>query len=83
MARAALKWGVRDLAKNANITAATVSRIEAGRSSHASTLEVIRIAFESAGLEFISEEDGGVGVRFAKSMTKKDNGRERGSRDPT
>lgn len=70
MARAALKWGVRDLAKNANITPATVTRIEAGRSSHASTLEVIRIAFENAGVEFISEDDGGVGVRFAKPQTK-------------
>lgn len=66
MARAALKWGVRDLARHANITAATVTRIEAGRPGYAATLEAIRIAFESAGLEFIPENGGGVGVRFSK-----------------
>jgi hypothetical protein len=49
LARAALYWVVRDLEKNANITPATVTRIEAGRSSHASTLEVIRVTFEMPG----------------------------------
>lgn len=66
MARAALKWGVRDLASRANITAATVTRIEAGRPGYTATLEAIRIAFETAGLEFIPENGGGVGVRFSK-----------------
>lgn len=66
MARAALKWGVRDLANRASITAATVTRMEAGRPGYAATLEAIRIAFEAAGLEFIPENGGGVGVRFSK-----------------
>nr|WP_256436992.1 helix-turn-helix transcriptional regulator [Ensifer sp. ENS09] len=66
MARAALKWGVRDLASRANITAATVSRIEAGRPGYSATLEAIRIAFEAAGIEFIPENGGGAGVRFSK-----------------
>jgi len=66
MARAALRWGVRDLASRANVTAATVTRIEAGRPSYPATLEALRIAFEAAGIEFIPENGGGVGVRFSK-----------------
>ncbi|WP_082499498.1 helix-turn-helix domain-containing protein [Rhizobium sp. Leaf391] len=66
MARAALRWGVRDLASRANITAATVTRIEAGRPGYPATLEALRLAFEAAGLEFIPENGGGVGVRFSK-----------------
>jgi transcriptional regulator with XRE-family HTH domain len=65
MARAALKWGVRDLAQRANLTPATVTRIEAGRASYASKIEAITKAFETAGIEFIPENGGGVGVRFA------------------
>ncbi|MDL2405585.1 helix-turn-helix transcriptional regulator [Rhizobium calliandrae] len=66
MARAALKWGIRDLAKRANITSVTVNRIEAGKPAYAATLLAIRVAFEEAGLEFIDENGGGAGVRFAK-----------------
>ncbi|WP_281026227.1 helix-turn-helix transcriptional regulator [Rhizobium sp. BK376] len=66
MARAALKWGVRDLAKRAAVTAATVTRIEAGRPGHAATIQAIQAAFERAGIEFIQENGAGAGVRFAK-----------------
>ena len=66
MARAALRWGVRDLAKHAGITPATVTRIESGFGAHDSTLATIRSAFESAGIEFIPENGGGAGVRFRK-----------------
>jgi len=43
-----------------------VTRIEAGRPGYAATLEAIRLAFETAGIEFIPENGGGVGVRFSK-----------------
>ncbi|PYE29772.1 hypothetical protein C8J37_1553 [Rhizobium sp. PP-WC-1G-195] len=66
MARAALKWGVRDLAARANITAATITRIEAGKPAYDATLDAIRLAFEAAGLEFIPENGGGEGVRFSE-----------------
>lgn len=72
MARAALKWGVRDLADRANITPATVTRIEAGKPSYSSTLVTIQSAFEEAGLIFIAENGGGVGVRFAKPVSETD-----------
>ncbi|MGO4287652.1 helix-turn-helix domain-containing protein [Bosea sp. TAB14] len=66
MARAALKWGVRDLAREAHVTAATITRIEAGKPAHASTLKAIRTAFEAFGIEFIPENGGGVGVRLSR-----------------
>jgi hypothetical protein len=66
MARAALRWGVRDLAREARVTAATITRIEAGKSAHVSTLAAIKTAFEAAGIEFIPENGGGVGVRLAR-----------------
>ena len=66
MARAALKWGVRDLAREADITPATVTRIETGKAAYNSTVDAIQKAFEVAGIEFIPENGGGVGVRFAR-----------------
>lgn len=66
MARAALRWGVRDLARNADVTPTTISRVEAGKPAFTGTLQSIRAAFEAAGLEFIDENGGGVGVRFSR-----------------
>ncbi len=65
MARAAVGWGVRDLAENANINPNTVSRIENGGDALASTLDRIQAALEGAGVIFIDRnEDGGPGVRL-------------------
>lgn len=66
MARAALKWGVRDLAREAHVTPATVTRIEAGQAAHTSTLKAIRAALEAAGVIFIDENGDGPGVRLRK-----------------
>jgi transcriptional regulator with XRE-family HTH domain len=65
MARAAVGWGVRELAERANVTPNTVSRIENGGDALASTLDRIRAALEDAGVIFIDRnEDGGPGVRL-------------------
>lgn len=64
MARAALKLGVRDVAKAAQISPATLSRVEADLPANASTLGAIRAALEAAGVEFIEENGGGAGVRL-------------------
>ena len=64
MARAALGWGVRELAKKAGITANTVSRIENGSDAKQSTIEALQAALEAAGVEFIAENGGGPGVRL-------------------
>ena len=67
MARAALKLGVRDVAKAANVSPATVTRVEADQPANASTFAAIRSALEAAGVEFIAENGGGAGVRMKKS----------------
>jgi len=66
MARVALGLGVRDLAKKAGVSPDTVARLERGESLRESTVNVVKAAFEREGLEFISENGGGVGVRFSK-----------------
>jgi hypothetical protein len=50
---------------------------EDGRSRRA-TLEVIRRAFESAGVEFIDENGGGAGVRLKKPRNGKSRGADLG-----
>ncbi len=67
MARAAVGWGVRELAERANITPKTVSRIENGGDALASTLDRIQAALEDAGVIFIDEDEEGPGVRLRKS----------------
>jgi transcriptional regulator with XRE-family HTH domain len=58
MARAALGWGVRDVAKAAGVNVNTVSRFEGGQNVTVSTIERIRAAFEAAGVKFL--KNGGV-----------------------
>jgi transcriptional regulator with XRE-family HTH domain len=62
MARAAIGWGVRELAEKAGVTANTVSRIELGADAKQSTIDAIRRALEAAGVEFINGEKPGVRV---------------------
>lgn len=52
MARAALGWGVRDLAAEADIATTTVSRFEAGAGVHSRTVDALRAAFEKHGVRF-------------------------------
>ena len=66
MARAAVGWGVRELAEKAGVTASTVTRIENGSDARQSTIAAIRAALEAAGVEFIAENGGGPGVRLRK-----------------
>ena len=50
----------------------TVHQLETGISQpRRATLEVIRRAFESAGVEFIDENGGGPGLRLRKRQQKK------------
>ncbi len=65
MGRAAVGWGVRELAEKAKNNPNTVSRIENGGDALASTLDRIQAALENAGVVFIDRnEDGGAGVRL-------------------
>ncbi len=66
MARAALGWGVRDLAARAGVAANTVSRYENGRDALSENLLKIQRTFEREGIIFIDEGDEGPGVRLRK-----------------
>ena len=65
MARAAVGWGVRDLAKKAGVTANTVTRIENGADAKQSTMDRLRSALEAAGVEFTNGDQ--PGVRLTKA----------------
>lgn len=67
MARAAVGWGVRQLAKEAGVSVDTVSRLERGEELQPRTLAAIRAALEAAGVEFIPQNGGGPGVRLRGS----------------
>ena len=66
MARAAVGWGVRDLAREAGVAVDTISRLERGEEIMPRTLAAIRGALESAGVIFIAENGEGPGVRLRK-----------------
>ncbi len=67
MARAALNWTVRDLAKATGLHRNTISNIEVGRyAGDPKSLEIIKAALVKAGVEFIDENGGGPGVRLRK-----------------
>lgn len=71
-ARGLLAWSQNELAKKASVGVVTVHQLEAASSQpRSATLDVIRRAFESAGVEFIDENGGGAGVRLRKSPRAK------------
>ena len=71
MARAALRWGVRELGAKAGITATTVTRFETGKSrGYADTVAKLQTALQEAGVVFLAEDaQGGPGVRLKKGMS--------------
>ena len=64
MARVGLGLGVRDLARLAEVSPNTVTRLERGELLLPRTLRTIRSALETAGVAFIDENGGGPGVRL-------------------
>ena len=71
MARAALGWGVRDLAAAAKVSLDTVARFERGEELKERTVEAIQRALEGGGIEFIDANGGGAGVRLKKRHMRK------------
>jgi transcriptional regulator with XRE-family HTH domain len=66
-ARGLLGWTQLDLAKFAGIGVVTVHQFESNASQpRRATADVVRRAFEAAGLEFIDRNGGGPGVRLRK-----------------
>lgn len=65
MARTALRWTTRDLAREASLAANTVSNFETGKNTNDSTVRLMRTTLESAGIIFIDpDKTAGAGVRF-------------------
>jgi transcriptional regulator with XRE-family HTH domain len=68
-ARGLIAWSQQDLAQRAGIGTVAVHQLENGTSSpRRATLDVVRRAFETAGVEFIDENGGGAGVRLRKAQ---------------
>jgi predicted transcriptional regulator len=66
-ARALIGWSQQHLANNAGVGTVAVHQLESGTSRpRRSTVEVVKRAFEAAGVEFIDENGGGAGVRLRK-----------------
>jgi len=71
-ARGLLAWSQQELAKKARVGVVTVHQLETASSQpRPATLDVVRRAFETAGVEFIDENGGGPGVRLRKGAKKK------------
>jgi predicted transcriptional regulator len=71
-ARGLLDWGQQDLADKAAVGVVTVRLFEGHvNAPRRSTLDVIRRAFEAAGVQFIDQNGGGPGVRFRDPMPDK------------
>jgi hypothetical protein len=71
MARGALGWGVRDLARVALMSQDTVVRFERGDELRERTVAAIRDAFERHGIEFLPDEGRGCGIRLATASKRK------------
>ena len=66
-ARGLLDMTQSDLASRSGVSLGTVINFESGdRQPIRAVIEAIRKALEHAGIEFIPENGGGLGVRFAK-----------------
>ena len=64
-ARSLLDWSQQKLADEAGVGIVTVRQLEAGtHRPRRATLQVVRQCLEAAGVEFIDENGGGVGVRL-------------------
>ncbi len=64
MARAGLGLGVRELADIAKVSTNTITRFERGEPLKERTLDAIRAALESGGVEFTNGDQPGVRLSF-------------------
>jgi hypothetical protein len=71
MARGALEWGVRDLARAAIMSHDTVVRFERGEELKERTVASMQGAFERAGIVFLPDEGEGPGIRLNRRKAKR------------
>ena len=60
MARAALGWGIRDLAAAAKVAVDTVARFERGDDLKERTIDALQRVLEAAGIEFTNGDQPGL-----------------------
>ena len=82
MARAAIGWGVRELAEKAGVTANTVTRIENGADAKQSTIDALQRALEAAGIEFTNGDQPGVRLTKAAAARSAEPGSAQRRREP-
>ena len=70
MARAALGWGVRELAAFAKVSIDTVARFERGDELKERTIDALQRALETAGVEFTNGDRPGVRVHVRSAKPK-------------
>ena len=72
-ARSLLGWSQSELAAKAGLSLPTVKRLEGGFGPRVSgdAQAKLQRAIEAAGIEFIDENGGGLGVRFRKPRRRK------------
>ncbi|MFC3207212.1 helix-turn-helix domain-containing protein [Aquamicrobium soli] len=66
MARAATALGVRELAELADVSPATITRLERGEELMPRTVQAIRSALEQAGVSFLEDGQPAVGSGVSK-----------------
>jgi predicted transcriptional regulator len=72
-ARMLLRWEQKDLASESGVSLPSIKRLETQPgvlSAHQRTIDAIKEALETAGVEFIPENGGGAGVRMKKRARK-------------
>jgi hypothetical protein len=73
-ARALVRWRAQDLARESSVGVATIRRAELtdGKTSMTAANDLaVRRALEAAGVEFIEDNGGGVGVRFREARRER------------
>jgi transcriptional regulator with XRE-family HTH domain len=70
MARAALRWSVRELAERSQVSTSTIKRAEAEDGvppSTAANLAALQAALEAAGIAFDGTPEEGLGIRLRRT----------------
>src|SRR5262245_58509044 len=76
MARAALGWGVRELAAAAKVSTDTVARFERGDELKERTIDALQHALEAFGIEFTNGDQPGVRLTKAAGARPAELGRQ-------
>jgi len=64
MARAALDWSIRDLARESKVSHDRIVRFEKGQPLKERTEDAIRVTLEQAGVIFLPDDGESIGVRI-------------------